>query len=103
MSKHSIACFDVKHSILLHVWAPNFAMNTCKSTLWPFLTTNRRVEAMVHAQQGAWKQMPLSGAVPSHRQSLALCGAPGRSEKVVLFGGNTSRRVAGNWRLGEDL
>ena len=35
-------------------------------------------EAMVHGDQGAWKPVPLTGAVPSHRQSLALCGAPGR-------------------------
>ena len=35
-------------------------------------------EAGVHGDQGAWKPVPLTGAVPSHRQSLALCGAPGR-------------------------
>ena len=69
----------------------------------PELSWREVAKAMVHAQQGAWKQMPLSGAVPSHRQSLALCGAPGRSEKVVLFGGNTSRRVAGNWQPSRTL
>ena len=35
-------------------------------------------EAMVHGDEGAWKPVPLTGAVPSHRQSLALCGAPGQ-------------------------
>lgn len=64
----------------------------------PDLSWREIAQAMVHGDQGAWKPVPLTGAVPSHRQSLALCGAPGRSEKVVLYGGNTSRRVAGNWQ-----
>eukprot|EP00438_Fugacium_kawagutii_P009357 Skav212075 [mRNA] locus=scaffold867:84127:90107:+ [translate_table: standard] len=32
-------------------------------------------EAMVCAAHGAWSPVPVSGSIPSHRQSLALCGS----------------------------
>ena len=80
-----------------------------------------------------WSEVPCTGAVPSHRQGLALCGAPGphlvlqdalrnrsklqetliikvschpvtlRQERAVLFGGNTSVRVAGGWQSSPTL
>ena len=57
-------------------------------------------EAMVHGDQGAWKPVPLTGAVPSHRQSLALCGAPGRipgAFRQVI--GGVAAWVSINWVL----
>ncbi|CAE7593276.1 Pds5a [Symbiodinium sp. CCMP2456] len=50
-----------------------------------------------------WSEVPCTGAVPSHRQGLALCGAPGPQERAVLFGGNTSVRVAGGWQSSPTL
>ncbi|CAE7660672.1 Pds5a, partial [Symbiodinium pilosum] len=50
-----------------------------------------------------WSEVPCTGAVPSHRQGLALCGAPGPQERAVLFGGNTSVRVAGGWQSSSTL
>ncbi|CAK9072936.1 unnamed protein product [Durusdinium trenchii] len=60
-------------------------------------------KAMTVADRGQWSEVPTAGAVPSQRQSLALCGATARSEKVILFGGNTSRRVAGSWEPSRTL
>lgn len=40
---------------------------------------------------------------PSHRHSVAVCGAPGDDERAILFGGNVGRSVAMSWRTSSDL
>ena len=40
-------------------------------------------------------------AKPTHRRNVALCGASGPDERVLIFGGNTSH--SGAWRTSSEL
>eukprot|EP00931_Biecheleriopsis_adriatica_P055019 TRINITY_DN32451_c0_g1_i2.p1 TRINITY_DN32451_c0_g1~~TRINITY_DN32451_c0_g1_i2.p1 ORF type:complete len:513 (-),score=96.42 TRINITY_DN32451_c0_g1_i2:9-1502(-) len=53
--------------------------------------------------RASWSEQAVAGCTPSHRHSIALCGASGHEEKALLFGGNVSRSVAGSWRTSDEL
>lgn len=56
--------------------------------------------------RSTWQTVALSGEQPSHRHSIAVCGGPLQEdggETALLFGGNVSRNVAGNWRTSNEL
>ncbi|CAJ1417127.1 unnamed protein product [Effrenium voratum] len=59
--------------------------------------------AVTFLTPASWSTPAVEGAVVSQRQSLAVCGLAGASEKALLFGGNTSRRVAGDWQTSKTL
>jgi len=44
-----------------------------------------------------------AGDLAKHRHSMAVCGAFDADEKALLFGGNISRSVAGNWQTSAEL
>lgn len=65
-----------------------------------------RLLCCANASPCSWKEVTevtSSGQLPSHRHSVAVCGAASEEEKVLLFGGNVSRTVAGAWRTSAEL
>lgn len=62
-----------------------------------------RLLCCASASPCSWREVTSGGQLPSHRHSVAVCGAASEDEKVLLFGGNVSRSVAGAWRTSADL
>eukprot|EP00933_Yihiella_yeosuensis_P036125 TRINITY_DN29844_c0_g1_i1.p1 TRINITY_DN29844_c0_g1~~TRINITY_DN29844_c0_g1_i1.p1 ORF type:complete len:515 (-),score=83.81 TRINITY_DN29844_c0_g1_i1:612-2156(-) len=52
-----------------------------------------------------WQKVDLRGDAISHRHAVAVCGAPSEvgTQAALLFGGNTSRTVAGRWKNSDEL
>eukprot|EP00931_Biecheleriopsis_adriatica_P090302 TRINITY_DN64308_c0_g1_i1.p1 TRINITY_DN64308_c0_g1~~TRINITY_DN64308_c0_g1_i1.p1 ORF type:complete len:470 (-),score=75.89 TRINITY_DN64308_c0_g1_i1:11-1420(-) len=66
----------------------------------------REVARVVHAMELcpiSCSRQASEGDIPTHRHSMAVCGSQGADEKALLFGGNISRSVAGNWQTSSEL